>query len=141
MGMASRRIEDLSADTAHKYWMFDAGMKAAGIDYLVTCTYRSEQEQQALFDQGRNTPGKIVTNAPPGRSAHNCTDPVGNPAARAFDVVPMVNGKPDWDGSHPDWERTGRIGESVGLEWAGRWHSFPEKPHFQLPHWDANYGH
>ena len=110
-------------------------MKAAGIDYIVTCTYRSDEEQAALFAQGRTAPGRIVTNAPPGRSAHNCASRDG-PAAKAFDIVVLAAGKPDWDGSHPAWEAAGKIGEKVGLEWAGRWRSFPEKPHFQSPHWD-----
>jgi peptidoglycan L-alanyl-D-glutamate endopeptidase CwlK len=136
--MSSRNPADLSPDTAWRYQQFDAAMKTAGVEYIVTCTYRSDDEQAALFAQGRTTPGNIVTNAPPGQSAHNCVDPAGNPAAHAFDIVPVVNGKPDWDGTHPVWEQAGKIGESVGLEWAGRWHSFKEKPHFQLPNWKAS---
>lgn len=136
--MSSRHTEDLSADTASLYWLFHYGMVDAQIDYIVTCTYRSEDEQTKLYAQGRTAPGNVVTNAKAGESAHNCEDPNGNPAARAFDIVPMVNGKPDWDGTHPVWEQAGKIGEGVGLEWAGRWKSFKEKPHFQLPNWRAN---
>jgi len=29
------------------------------------------------------------------------------------------------------WQRVGECGELVGLEWAGRWTSFREYPHFQ----------
>lgn len=135
--MASRDPFDLSPDTYLLYRQFEAGMIAAKIAFLVTCTYRSEDEQAVLFAQGRTTPGKIVTNAPPGRSAHNCFDSANQTrAARAFDIVVLAAGKPDWDGTHPAWDQAGAIGEKAGLEWAGRWHSFPEKPHFQLPHWD-----
>jgi len=31
------------------------------------------------------------------------------------------------------WKRVGEIGEKVGLEWAGRWTTFREYPHFQHP--------
>jgi peptidoglycan L-alanyl-D-glutamate endopeptidase CwlK len=133
--VSSRNPYDLAPDTYLLYRQFEAGMKQAGIDYIVTCTYRSEAEQAVLFAQGRTAPGKIVTNAPPGRSAHNHTE-AGRPAAKAFDIAIITAGKIDWDGSHPAWEAAGKVGESVGLEWAGRWHSFPEKPHFQSLHWE-----
>lgn len=63
-----------------------------------------------------------------------------------MDVVPLRFGKPVWgtkgdgidknpsDDDKDDlelWQRVGAIGESVGLEWAGRWKRFPEYPHFQ----------
>lgn len=138
--MVSVDPRDLSVAT-NKLWLaFDELMKAAGIPYVVTCTHRSEAEQEVLFDQGRRTPGKIVTNAPPGMSAHNCVDTNGKPSSEAFDIVVLANGKPDWDGTHPVWEQAGKLGESVGLEWAGRWRSFPEKPHFQKPNWKESHG-
>lgn len=134
----SRSPQDLSPDTRFRFCNFDAAMRAAGIDYILTCTYRSPEEQTLLYAQGRTMPGAIVTNAQAGQSAHNCFDDDNQtPASRAFDVVPVVNGKPDWDGSHPVWEQMGAIGESASLEWAGRWKSFKEKPHFQLPNWKS----
>ncbi|MBL8512154.1 MAG: M15 family metallopeptidase [Betaproteobacteria bacterium] len=100
----------------------------AGIDIIVTSTLRDFEAQQALYDQGRSKPGSIVTNAKPGDSAHNY--------GLAFDVVPMRNGKPVWGTSaDPDrqlWQRIGEIGESMGLEWAGRWQRFTEYAHFQM---------
>ena len=96
--------------------------KDAGIDLIVTSTYRDYESQAALYAQGRTVPGKIVTNAKPGQSFHN--------HRVAFDVVPIVNGKADWN-SHALWMKIGDIGESVGLEWAYRWKSFPEMAHFQ----------
>lgn len=133
--MASRNPQDLSLDAFSLYNKFGMGMKDAKIDYILTCTYRSDDEQAKLFAQGRTAPGNVVTNAPPGQSAHNCVNPAGGPAARAFDIVPVVNGKPCWDSANPVWQSVGKIGEAVGLEWAGRWKSFKEFPHFQLPNW------
>lgn len=133
--MASRSSYDLSHETYLCFLQFAEAMKKASIEFIVTCTHRSGNEQDALYAQGRTKPGRIVTNARAGQSAHNCTED-GKPAAKAFDIVIMQAGKPDWDGSHPAWLKAGLIGEACGLEWAGRWRSFPEKPHFQLPHWD-----
>ena len=94
-----------------------------GIDLLVTSTYRDNASQEELYAQGRTRPGKVVTNAKPGESWHNYRC--------AIDVVPLVNGKPNWDGSDPIWETIGELGEKAGLEWAGRWRTFKELAHFQ----------
>jgi peptidoglycan LD-endopeptidase CwlK len=84
----------------------------------------------ALYAQGRTEPGHIVTDAPPGESAHNY--------GLALDIVPMVNGKPDWEGTDPVWQRVGALGEAAGLEWAGApGFPFHEMPHFEHPTWRA----
>ena len=105
---------------------------AMDIDVLITCTYRSNAEQNELYAQGRSKPGLIVTRARGGQSAHNFTIN-GKPASKAFDVVPIVNGKPMWNEGHPAWAKLGEIGESLGLNWYGKPDArFKEKPHFQL---------
>ena len=98
--------------------------KALGIDVILTSTYRDYESQDALYAQGRTAPGKIVTNAKGGESWHNFRC--------AVDVCPIVNGKPDWDGSHPVWQELGHQGRLAGLEWAGEWKgSLRESAHFQ----------
>jgi len=96
---------------------------AHGIEVLVTSTYRDNESQQALYNQGRTTPGKIVTNAKPGESFHNY--------GVAFDFVPLVNGKAVWDDTAL-FARCGELAESCGLEWAGRWKNFKEFAHCQF---------
>ena len=130
--MSSRKLTDLHPQMQPMVTRFLANARAAGIDLLVTCTYRSNEEQAALYAIGRTKPGRIVTNAKPGRSTHNNTLN-GKPAALAVDVVPLRGGKPVWSASDPVWKRVGEIGEKVGLEWAGRWTTFREFPHFQHP--------
>lgn len=95
---------------------------AEGIDIILTSTYRDHASQEWLFAQGRTRPGNRVTNARGGQSFHNYRV--------AFDVVPVVNGKAVWNDTRL-WQRIGAIGESVGLEWAWRWRTFKEMPHFQ----------
>jgi peptidoglycan L-alanyl-D-glutamate endopeptidase CwlK len=151
--MSSREIKHLHPDVQVMYNKFfdrcrrDPWMLKNGITVLLICTYRSNEEQAKLYAQGRTTPGRIVTNAKPGKSKHNTTLPDGTPAALAFDVVPLRNGKPVWgtagngiDNDETDderddlevWQRVGEHGEAVGLSWAGRWTSFREYPHMEM---------
>lgn len=118
----SRSLDDLDPIVKHKASAFVEAAKAKGIDLLVTSTYRDHESQTALYNQGRTTPGKVVTNAKAGQSWHNhrC----------ALDVVPLVNGKAIWN-DNVVWMQIGKIGESCGLEWAGNWKTFKEFPHFQ----------
>ena len=119
----SRSLDELIPQAKERVEKFLALCKEHNIDLLVTSTYRDAESQNALYAQGRTAPGKIVTNAKAGDSWHNWRC--------AVDVVPLVNGKPDWDGSHPIWAEIGRLGKEAGLEWAGEWHSFKELAHFQ----------
>lgn len=93
-----------------------------GIDLIITSTFRDGASQDELYAQGRTKPGKRVTNARAGQSWHNWRC--------AFDVVPVVGGKAVWNDAAL-WARIGAIGESCGLEWAGRWTRFRETAHFQ----------
>ena len=119
----SRDLNELLPEVKRRVENFVEACKANGIDLLVTSTYRDNESQDALYAQGRTAAGKIVTNARAGDSFHNhrC----------AVDVVPLVSGKPDWDGSHPVWAEVGRLGQENGLEWAGNWLHFKELAHFQ----------
>jgi len=123
----SRKIEDLHPKVAEVCREFMAACEAQDIDVIITSTYRDAKSQNALYAQGRTKPGRIVTNAKAGQSWHNWRC--------AFDVVPLRNGKPVWGTMGKDlelWNKVGAIGESVGLEWAGRWKRFREFPHFQF---------
>ena len=122
----SRSLDELLAPVAHRARAFLDACAREGIRLLVTSTYRDFESQAALYAQGRTAPGRRVTNAKPGQSWHNWRV--------AFDVVPLVDGKPVWNTTGADgrlWARIGEIGESCGLEWAGRWKSFREFAHFQ----------
>jgi peptidoglycan L-alanyl-D-glutamate endopeptidase CwlK len=134
--MASRKISDLHPDLQILCKQHLQQCEDAGIHLLITCTYRSNAEQESLYAQGRTRPGRRVTNAKPGESKHNAVDSEGNPCARAYDVVPLVGGKPIWGTEGEDlimWNRVGAIGEALGLEWAGHWRGdLVEFPHFQL---------
>ncbi len=130
--MASRNPEHLHPNLQPIFTRFMAACAQAGLNILVTCTWRSNEEQNELYAQGRTKPGKIVTRARAGQSAHNYTVG-GKPASKAFDIVPLVNGKPCWDAKNEAWAKAGKIGMDLGLLWYGRPGApFKEFPHFQL---------
>ena len=127
--MASRSIDALSKDTREMAQAFLEECRRNGLDVLIYCTLRTNDEQAALWASGRTSPGRVLTNARPGESLHN---PDANGEAWAFDAVPVKGGKPQWlDGVA--LALMGRCGEAVGLEWAGRWAgALRERVHFQL---------
>ena len=140
--MASRSLTDLHPDLRPRAELFLAKCRARGLDLVVTCTYRSNEEQAELYASGRTKPGAIVTHAKPGQSKHNYMTPDGDPAAEAFDVVPLLHGKPiyedprdvdaDWTNDW-GWRVVGEVAAEVGLDWYGRPGSpFREAPHLQM---------
>jgi peptidoglycan L-alanyl-D-glutamate endopeptidase CwlK len=120
--MASRSLDDLHPKVKQLAEKFLDRCKAENIDVLIYCTYRSKEEQDKLYAQGRTAPGPIVTNARGNQSMHQFR--------LAFDFTPLANGKPAWDDSAL-FTKCGELGEQCGLEWAGRWKSFKELAHLQ----------
>lgn len=131
--MASRDPKHLHKDLQPLYAEFQKRCDAAGLHVFLVCTYRSGKEQDELYAQGRTKPGRIVTRARAGQSAHNAVDENGRPAARAFDIGVLLNGRYDGAGKSPDWAKAGKIGQDVGLNWYGaKGAVFHEMPHFEL---------
>lgn len=88
--------------------------------------YRSPEEQNALWAKGRLKPGKKVTNAKAGYSAHNFRI--------AFDIGIFHDG--NYLPESPLYRVLGPVGESLGLRWGGRWEKFQDEPHYYLvPSW------
>ena len=81
-----------------------------GYALRVTSGFRSMDEQDELFNQGRTVDGHIVSWSPPGRSLHNF--------GFAVDVVDR------WRGYNVNWKRIAKIGEFCGLEQV-------DDPHFE----------
>jgi peptidoglycan L-alanyl-D-glutamate endopeptidase CwlK len=101
---------------------------------ILTNTYRSPAEQDALYAQGRTAPGRIVTNARGGQSQHNFTLPGGKPASKAFDfAIKRRDGSLIWDINSPEWKAAVAIGKNLGLVWGGDFKSIHDYCHFQLP--------
>ena len=97
---------------------FLAEAQKQGIRLLVTQGYRSKEEQDAIYAQGRTTKGKIVTQAKGGSSLHNFQV--------AFDVAGFDGKKVYYN---INWKKLGKIANEIGLEHGDR--GFVDLPHFQ----------
>ena len=154
--MASRRLEDLVPEVQEMAKEHILRCADAGFELLIYCTLRDEHEQARLYRQSRTKEqvqkkidqltakgfpalarilkdvgpqksGPKVTNAGPGESFHQYR--------RAYDCVPVVQGKPIWGTGGEGaalWDKVGKLGKKCGLEWAGDWITFREFPHFQF---------
>lgn len=132
----SRDLSDLSLGIRSKAILLLANCAKVGLDVRIISTYRSIQEQDALYDKGRTVPGIIVTNAKGGSSWHNF--------GLAFDIGLFIDNK--YIGSPSDlllvppsqrnhefailYTRVGVIGKSLKLQWGGDWMKFKDWGHF-----------
>lgn len=99
-----------------------------GHDVIITSTYRTQEEQDDLYERGRSKPGRKVTWTK--HSTHT--------ERRAWDFTLIKDGKAVWDvkadydvDSIADYFEVGEIAEEIGLEWGGRWEPNPDYCHVQ----------
>lgn len=122
----SRSLEDLDPAARTVCNAHLALCSAAGIELIVTSTYRDYEAQERLYAIGRTIEKarKPVTNAKAGHSWHNFKV--------AYDVVPLISGKAVWNARDPVWKEVIRLGKEAGAEAGADWQSFPDMPHFQV---------
>ncbi|MGH2667446.1 M15 family metallopeptidase [Flavobacterium sp.] len=97
----------------------------------ITQGFRTFEEQNLLYNQGRTHPGKKITNAKPGQSIHNY--------GFAVDICLIIEDKiaswdtaKDWDNDKiADWYECVKIFAKFGWEWGGNWKKFKDLPHFE----------
>ena len=94
--------------------------KQKGIEIKIISGFRTIEEQEELYAQGRTKPGQIITQAK--RSVHN--------TGLAFDIGIFKDGL--YVDESPDYDVVGQIGKSIGLVWGG---DLPTRdtPHFETP--------
>jgi len=93
-----------------------------GIRLRVVQGLRTHKEQDAMYAQGRTTPGSRVTNARGGESYHNY--------GLAIDVAGLMSdGSINWGINYREIEPTAA---ENGFEWGGRFKSIKDMPHFQM---------
>ncbi|MEO5896975.1 MAG: M15 family metallopeptidase [Vicinamibacterales bacterium] len=122
---SEKRIRQLHPALASALRQVIADLADRGLLVEIVQGQRTFAEQDALYAQGRTTPGQIVTQARGGESNHNY--------GLAADLCPFVNGKPNWDAPLAVWATLGATAIERGLEWGGAWKKFLDKPHVQLP--------
>jgi peptidoglycan L-alanyl-D-glutamate endopeptidase CwlK len=94
---------------------------------FLTCVYRSVQEQDALYNQGRTTAGPRVTNARGGQSKHNSIP------SRAIDIAfKNSRGQVNWNVAY--FREFARIIQSIdsSVRWGGNFRTITDNPHFEI---------
>ncbi|MFS0839089.1 M15 family metallopeptidase [Paenibacillus sp. 1P03SA] len=116
-----RKMDELLAKTA-----------AIGIKIVITDDFRSMEEQDKLYSQGRTSEGKIVTHAKGGESYHNYGLAIDFALkTKSGKIIWDMNADTNGDG-RKDWTQVVAIAKELGFEWGGDWTSFPDYPHLQL---------
>lgn len=112
-------------------WLVNCSTRNIGV--RITDGFRTFAEQDILFEKGRTTAGRIVTNARGGKSRHNY--------GLAFDFCLYRENKTvSWDRMEDldkdgiaDWEEAVEEAKKLGFEWGGDWSSdLCDYPHFQM---------
>jgi peptidoglycan L-alanyl-D-glutamate endopeptidase CwlK len=103
-----------------------------GITVIITDGFRSHDEQDKLYGQGRTSKGPVVTQVRGGGSFHNY--------GLAVDfALRTKNGRVVWDmeldgnrNGEPDWLEVVAVAKELGFSWGGDWKSFKDYPHLQM---------
>jgi peptidoglycan L-alanyl-D-glutamate endopeptidase CwlK len=126
--ISETRLEEVHPKVAAAIRQLSEMLAAESIEIRVTQALRSWAQQQALWQEGRdsqgNVIGTVVTDAKAGYSWHNF--------GLATDVAPFDANGPDWNIKHPAWQRIVAVGVSLGLVSGSEWRTFPDWPHLQL---------
>lgn len=128
---AKKKLEGVHPVVKEKALKLVENSYKRGVCIAITQGYRSIEEQNELYAQGRTKPGKIVTNAKGGDSYHNY--------GLAIDFCLIINDKQyvwdidgDFDGDKKaDWMEVVEEAKKLGFEWGGDFKRFKDYPHFQ----------
>lgn len=112
-------ISELTPAAQRACRMFLAECEASGLRVKITETYRSQERQNQLYEQGRTRPGKIVT----------WTKNSRHTSRRAWDICKNVKGEEYSDSTF--FKRCGAIAKSLGITWGGTWKQ-ADTPHFEI---------
>lgn len=133
-----RDVKQLHPELQKKIAQLQDICKKNGIKIGISQCLRTTAEQDALYAKGRTAEGFIVTNCK--GSTYSSMHQWGV----AFDFYLSMD--VDGDGQTSDdafnnasglFDKVGKLGQSIGLEWGGSWKSVVDKPHFQLPDWGS----
>lgn len=122
---ACRDVSELTPNAQKACNLFLQKCEESGLNVLVTETYRSQERQNYLYEQGRSRSGKIVT----------WTKNSRHTSRRAWDICQNVKGKEYSDSGF--FKACGDIAKSLGITWGGTWKQ-ADTPHFEI---DTNWNY
>lgn len=126
------KLAGVHPELGEKVLRIGASLFALGFPIIVTNGLRTTEEQQALYAQGRDTAGPIVTedDGVVHKSNHQAHDDgFGHAVDCAFLDEKM---QPSWDPKYP-WHLYGMMAVQLGLKWGGSWITIKDLPHVELP--------
>ncbi|UOQ49203.1 M15 family metallopeptidase [Gracilibacillus caseinilyticus] len=103
-----------------------------GISIIITDGFRSEAEQNVLYQRGRSTDGQIVTYAKGGESYHNYGLAIDFALRNDNDEIIWDM---EYDGNQngeSDWMEVVSLAKELGFSWGGDFSRFKDYPHFQM---------
>lgn len=107
-------------------------LKISPYDFSISQGVRSAEEQNKLYQQGRTTSGKIITNCD-GYKIKSKHQVKSDGFGYAGDIAIFINGKATWEEKYyKEVARTGRVlMQKYNIEWGGDWKKFKDLPHFE----------
>jgi peptidoglycan L-alanyl-D-glutamate endopeptidase CwlK len=118
--------------------IFTEAIKTSPYDYGIPqfggC--RTAEDQNMLYQRGRELPGSIVTNVD-GYIKKSNHQPKEDGLGHAVDIYAYVNGKASWNREYltaiaRHIQKVAKEKFDVDLTWGGDWSRFKDMPHFQL---------
>lgn len=99
--------------------LFQECYKAGITDIFITETYRSQERQNYLYEQGRTRPGQIVTWTKKSRHTSRLAwDIAVAPPKSLYDTATL--------------NKVGAIARKLGITWGGDWKGSIDRPHFEV---------
>ena len=116
---ACRDINELTPAAQQACKLFLERCAEKGLKVRITETYRSQERQNYLYEQGRTRPGNKVT----------WTKNSRHTSRRAWDICQNVKGKEYADSGF--FKACGQIAKELGITWGGTWKQ-ADTPHFEI---------
>lgn len=116
---ACRDINELTPAAQQACKLFLERCAEKGLKVRITETYRSQERQNYLYEQGRTRPGNKVT----------WTKNSRHTSRRAWDICQNVKGKEYADSGF--FKACGQIAKGLGITWGGTWRQ-ADTPHFEI---------
>lgn len=127
--MPSVSLKDAAIELAQAYALGKIEYENAnpGYSVIVTCVWRSPEEQQGLYALGRTKPGQIVTqiDGVTKLSNHN------HKPSRAIDFAIVFAGKIVWN-ALGEFAEAASFFKKHGAKWGGDWKTFKDYPHIEV---------
>lgn len=131
--ISEQRLSSVNPVLAQKIRAAAEAVAPTKLFFRVYSGLRTAEEQNALYAQGREVPGDIVTNAKAGESMHNY--------GLAADIVPFMSGESgalNWNPASAQYRAMVAALKEQGLAWGGDWVHFKDLDHFQMRGLPAN---